>query len=255
MSNSSQSMAARSRPITRPLCGRIALLLAFVIGVIGCGGTTGREGLEAPAAPADAGASGNSTDAAKDVTITPGDDDDDAGPIDTGVPDLDDGATASDATEAGGACCSISAACNDCLQANCAPPTGSSSVPPCSTGSGVQGVATGGPGAGSARVDLCKAVYACVSQTRCGASNINECYCGTASGASCLNPGAANGPCKDAIERGLETTDPVAIATGFANTDLGGGVALELLSCTQQNGCWDACIAGAGGDAGARDGH
>jgi hypothetical protein len=112
----------------------------------------------------------------------------------------------------------------------------------------VQGVATGGPAAGSSRSDLCKAVYACVANTKCGEGNINECYCGTASGAKCLSAGAANGPCKAVIERGLESTDPVSIATGFANTDLGGGVALELLSCMQQSGCWDVCITGA--DAG-----
>jgi hypothetical protein len=251
------SIPSRDEPLAISRCGRLAAIVSAVI--LGCGGTTGREGLDTPFGSDDAGVHLPNADAGNagiDATLN---DDPDAGWGDDasesfdGLVPADDAAQRDSAADAQ-ACCTVTPQCNACLQTNCAPPNGSSIVPPCSGGSGVQGVATGGPAAGSARVDLCKEVWACVTRAKCGVSTVSECYCGTASGATCLNPGAANGACKDTIERGLETTDPVAIATGFTNMDVGGGVALQLYGCIQEN-CWDDCIANRSSDAGARDGQ
>jgi hypothetical protein len=128
-------------------------------------------------------------------------------------------------------------ACDACLSANC--PAEDVPFPPCS---GVTGTAVDGPSAGEARSSLCQQVYACVTRAKCHVSgSATPCYCGTASGASCLNPGAANGPCKSHIEAGEESTDPAAIAQGFGNPVLGAGAAIAALQCAIDN-CFDECV-------------
>jgi hypothetical protein len=79
---------------------------------------------------------------------------------------------------------------------------------------------------------------ACVISSKCAASGSGTaCYCGTASGASCLGAGAANGACKSDEEKGLETTDPSAIATGFGDATKGGGLANSLVQCLNDSSC------------------
>jgi hypothetical protein len=85
-----------------------------------------------------------------------------------------------------------------------------------------------------------------VARRACGAANLADCYCGSAAGAKCLSPRAADGPCKAEIEAGLETTDPAEIATRFADTTYGGGVALSLLGCAQES-CASECFRKQGG--------
>jgi hypothetical protein len=104
----------------------------------------------------------------------------------------------------------------------------------------LEGNAGDGPGAGESNYDLCKAVYACAERTQCGKSDLSSCYCGSVSGANCLSPGTANGPCKSDIESGLETTDPASIAQQLTNPDLPGGAALSLMACAFDN-CFNEC--------------
>jgi cysteine-rich repeat protein len=140
--------------------------------------------------------------------------------------------------------CRDSRACEACLVTNC---TGDG-FPLCTL---AKGNAKDGPAAGVPREELCREVYACVLREGCGASgNLAECYCGTSTGAACLAPRAANGPCKDDIEAGLETTDPTKIPQIFTSRDLGAGDAMTLLQC-QNDFCQNECSSN--GDAGAAD--
>jgi hypothetical protein len=113
-------------------------------------------------------------------------------------------------------------------------------VPPAMQCEALQGNAAAGPGAGVARAELCLETLSCVLTTNCASSGTGTpCYCGSAQGASCLSPGNANGMCKSQEERGLETTDPAKIATGFGDSSTGGGVANELVQCLNDNSCSD----------------
>jgi cysteine-rich repeat protein len=141
--------------------------------------------------------------------------------------------------------CTDTHACEACLMTNCS----DNGFPLCTS---AKGNAKDGPAAGVPREELCRDVYACVLRTHCGSSgNLAECYCGTMTGASCLAPRAANGPCKDDIEAGLETTEPTKIPQVFTSPDLGAGDAMTLLQC-QNDFCQSECSA-SGGDAGAAD--
>jgi hypothetical protein len=100
------------------------------------------------------------------------------------------------------------------------------------------GNAAAGPAAGDARSQLCLDTLSCVIGANCAASGTGSpCYCGAARGTTCLSAGAADGACRSQEERGLETTDPVSIATGFGNTVLGGGVANVLVQCLNDSAC------------------
>jgi cysteine-rich repeat protein len=141
--------------------------------------------------------------------------------------------------------CTDTRACEACLMTNCS----ADGFPLCTS---AKGNAKDGPAAGLPREELCRDVYACVLRTHCSAAgNIADCYCGTSTGASCLAPRAANGPCKDDIEAGLETTDPTKVPQLFTNRELGAGDAMSLLQC-QNDFCQSECSAD-GGDAGATD--
>jgi hypothetical protein len=200
-----------------------------------CGGTTGHEGLTAEGPPEiDASVGEDARDArahrdvvALEVSLDDGFFPDNVAPIDV----------ASDAWRSDGP------ACDACLAMQCV--ADGVPYPPCSA---VTGVATDGPMAGTPRADLCKAVYACIERTKCHASGTaSPCYCGTVSGAACLNPGAANGVCKSQIEAGEESTDPSAIVTGFANVQLGAGAAIAALQCAIDE-CFDVCVADSSAD-------
>jgi hypothetical protein len=126
-----------------------------------------------------------------------------------------------------------SAACLSCAQLNgCLDPS-------CET---ITGNAAAGPAAGTARSTLCLDTLACVVTSKCANSGTGTpCYCGSVSGAACLGAGAANGVCKSQEERGLESSDPSAIATGFGDTAKGGGLANTLVQCLNDSEC-TACF-------------
>jgi hypothetical protein len=106
------------------------------------------------------------------------------------------------------------------------------------------GNAVAGPAAGVSRRTLCLETLACVESTSptCAVDALGTCYCGSVGvSAACLVPGNANGTCKAATERGLETTDPQTIASNFTRSDLGAGAAYVLVQCLGDLGC-DACF-------------
>lgn len=96
-----------------------------------------------------------------------------------------------------------SATCEQCLRDNTCGICKVGVFPPCSD-LREAGTAAQGPGAGKPLYDLCAALFECVVHSNCLLDGIparpDNCYCGTASGAACINPGAANGACKAEIE-------------------------------------------------------
>lgn len=83
----------------------------------------------------------------------------------------------------------------------------------------------------------------CVRDTQCAATGlVIDCYCGNVSGSQC-DAGNGNGKCRSVIERGLETTNPTDISARLTNLTLGGGLALALASCDQNN-CLEPCSSG-----------
>ncbi len=223
--------------------------------LLACGGTTGWERVDAQRPPLDVGAADASivdpvADAQPFDATRPAPRDAASAPLDAthesaaadaaatcGNGTVDDGEGCDDGnTNDGDGCasfCQDSSHCDACLAAKCANPT-DAIFPPCA--SNVEGTASDGPAAGVARATLCRELYACVTRTACGPSNLSDCYCGASSGAACLTPHAATGACKAEVEAALETTDPATIATRFGDTAFEGGVALQLVQCGR-----DAC--------------
>ncbi|HVW23784.1 MAG TPA: DUF4215 domain-containing protein [Polyangiaceae bacterium] len=159
--------------------------------------------------------------------------------------------------------CTDTRACDACLQAAIADPdnglNGPDGVlamtpglyPPCE---GLTGYAPAGPAAGEPRIDLCRAVYDCALRTKCGQQpgsgfDPSSCYCGTTQQFDCLIAGRANGPCKDDIEAGDETSDPSTILQGFANPAFPGGLAIASLRVDSLY-CPDVCFTPPVPDAG-----
>lgn len=72
----------------------------------------------------------------------------------------------------------------------------------------------GGYMGGASREQLCLDVVACMfSHVSCLNNPLpTGCYCGSASGATCFTPGAANGPCKAQEEAALGSTSPSTIS-------------------------------------------
>jgi hypothetical protein len=102
------------------------------------------------------------------------------------------------------------------------------------------GTASAGPAQGTSKSRLCAESLDCALRTGCGRSGTAmPCYCGTAQPAECL-AGKAAGPCKASIERGLEITDPLKIATAFGDSSLGAGAAMSLVVCLAEN-CKTTC--------------
>jgi hypothetical protein len=97
----------------------------------------------------------------------------------------------------------------------------------------------GSPAAGVSRRQLYYEAIQCARVTGCGATGVQQCYCGTANTADC-SAGSGNGPCKAVLERALETNSPTAIISNFMSLSRGGGVAMARLNCDRVN-CASAC--------------
>ena len=96
---------------------------------------------------------------------------------------------------------------------------------------------------GAARVSAGIAAEACMYRTGCAKAAgqiFTTCYCGT-SGAACTGPGAANGPCKAELEKALEATEPLDIASHFGDPTFPGGIAQIRLACDKTQ-CAAACL-------------
>jgi cysteine-rich repeat protein len=125
--------------------------------------------------------------------------------------------------------CRTPSPCDACTSESCADP-----VQACL---GLDGVASDGPRAGTARSTLCDALQACVRRTACdlakrptrtydGASAVvqhlaflENCYCGTA-GVACFEEGSEpNGSCRAEIEAALETQDRTVLLGRFDGKD------------------------------------
>jgi|GEM_PF-4744546 len=94
-----------------------------------------------------------------------------------------------------------------------------------------------------ARVALGIAAEACMYRTGCAqmAGQIfTTCYCGR-SGADCVNAGAANGPCKAELEKALEATAPLEIASRIGDPTYPGGIAQIRLACDKTQ-CAADCL-------------
>ena len=79
--------------------------------------------------------------------------------------------------------------------------------------------------------DICKQLAACAKQTKCGARQVADCYCGAGTTISeCMSNGG-RGPCKAAVEAAAETKDPSIIATRYADPAYPVGRAMALVDC------------------------
>jgi hypothetical protein len=67
-------------------------------------------------------------------------------------------------------------------------------------------------------------------------ASLTSCYCGGASVEECLKKGVASGVCKQVIETGFKTTDPVVIARSLVDTSYSSGVAMNLTKCLAKFG-------------------
>ena len=137
--------------------------------------------------------------------------------------------------------CTDNHLCEACLKNSTEPDNSlcpEAAFPPCA---GLQGYAPAGPAAGEKRSELCLAVYDCVFEEKCATTGIGDCYCGSAKGLSCASQGAADGKCKDAIEAGMESSDPSTIIQHLGNVQLPAGVAVSLFSCAEDN-CQRECF-------------
>jgi len=67
------------------------------------------------------------------------------------------------------------------------------------------------------------------------------CYCGSADSASCQT-GNANGPCKLALERSMETTDKALIQQRLGVESFAGGRAFYRISCDMESCANSACF-------------
>jgi hypothetical protein len=84
----------------------------------------------------------------------------------------------------------------------------------------------------------CLNTITCILGGACAnASGAGGCFCGTATGASCLTNGAPNGPCLSQEEDGLDTTDATQANKSFGNTALAAGEANAIFACAGSNSC------------------
>ena len=82
-----------------------------------------------------------------------------------------------------------------------------------------------------------------VSGSKCAASAVSTCYCGTAGVATACQgnpaPGPINGACDTQIAAGLgfATTDGTDNANNLTNTTLASGRADQIILCAFNNSC------------------
>ncbi len=123
------------------------------------------------------------------------------------------------------------------------------------------GTITSGPMQGAKKSDLCAQIVTCIHQSGCNAADTGDfpCFCGVGvTSDECASPGfVPRGPCKDVIEWGAESTDPLTVANRSLDYNYAAGAALGLvITCDYPQPpsfptapCAEACLGG--GDAGA----
>jgi len=102
--------------------------------------------------------------------------------------------------------------------------------------------ATSGPGAGTPRSELCKAVLHCARVTGCALADPQPCYCGEGVGDLACLAGQAVGPCKPEIEIAAESANPALIAERLADPAFASGAAFNLLRYCERPICGDSCL-------------
>jgi hypothetical protein len=110
-------------------------------------------------------------------------------------------------------------------------------------------VADAGPAAGQTRQQLCLDTLSCIVGTNCPSNSrdVTPCYC-----AACTIP-LGQGACRNAEERGLETTVPSLVLNAFYDPTLGAGMANTIVQCLLDSNC--SCFpAGGTSDGGAEGG-
>jgi hypothetical protein len=118
----------------------------------------------------------------------------------------------------------------ECLECEETEPSGECiTVVDCSD---VAGNATSGPATGVARAYLCNETLHCIRQSGCAGGQLIDCYCGTATSAEC-DSGQGNGLCREQLERGFETTNPVEITNRYTNPEFAAGFAMLRVGCDQ----------------------
>jgi len=102
--------------------------------------------------------------------------------------------------------------------------------------SGLTANADGGSAQGTPRAQLCNEALDCLRTSGCsldGATTddvVIDCYCGSVAVASCT-PSTANGPCRVAFERSLETSDLTTMMARITDQTYGGGRAFNRSDC------------------------
>ena len=95
--------------------------------------------------------------------------------------------------------------------------------------------------------DQCTAVVSCIFGSKCAASALSTCYCGTADlGTTCQgNPAAGpiNGACAAQIAAGtgFPVTDGTDNTSNLTNTTTAGGMGDQIFQCSLSNGCTAQC--------------
>lgn len=107
----------------------------------------------------------------------------------------------------------------------------------------LQGRAAVGPAKGEDLSELCLESTTCILQSACAASDLLDCYCGTAYSLFCASSDTGNGACKTALQRSLETTDEATIQLRFGDYAFAGGWATSIAQCLSDNGC-GSCFQG-----------
>jgi hypothetical protein len=157
----------------------------------------------------------------------------DTGVMDTGHSDSSalDGADLDAGSTVGIIQSTRGAACLTCAQQNCVAPGVT-----CEDFAG-QAALPGSPAAGASRQQLCYSTLSCVLSSDCAKTDLQFCYCGSATGTSCYDSGAANGPCLSQEQNGLETTDPVTLVNRLTDPTFGGGMANFIVQCLELSQC------------------
>ncbi len=118
--------------------------------------------------------------------------------------------------------------------------------------SALGGVAKEGPAAGTPKSELCLETMTCFLSKGCSLDAPVQCYCGyeSFSESFCVPPG----PCQDVFARSLETSDPRAILSAFADPSKAGNGFVSLLMCLRDNRCESCFAAASDGGVEADDG-
>jgi len=129
-----------------------------------------------------------------------------------------------------------SPACLQCAAANCP-----NAIEACGR---LTGHADGGAAVGTRKAELCVETVRCVLESQCSVSDPLKCYCGDAITEQCVSTQTGgDGPCKDVLERGFETTDQRFIISRLEDHAFEGGWGMSVAQCLVDNAC-TSCFPG-----------